>query len=137
MSDQVVFDGVVLWDLDENGISARLVPGIARSLGTGPIPGVVLPGFVVSKSRIGVGVWLKPGGVDEAQHRLELVYRTNDKPAIRGLIALAGGRVGSLAIPSEGTLANCALTGTSEIVPTRIDGGYALEVSLTFTQYPN
>lgn len=126
MAEQISFRGTVFWDDTAGGAGWKFTPGV-------PVAAAV-----EAKAPLGTGYWVKPAGVEAAQHTLEVAYRTTAKATlVANLRALATSAVGALVVPSWGTFNNCRLSAISPLDDFASDGAaYMVRATLTFTQYP-
>ena len=124
---KVTFCGTTLWDNDSGGAGYQFRPG------------ALVRRAVEAAAPLGVGYWVKPDNYDLASHTLECAWTAQDPETPRAaVLALADGRVGTLAVSGYGTYLSCRLSGVSdfEVFRTNTSAGHVVKATLTFTQYP-
>ena len=127
MADTITFRGTTLLDSGDNGVGWSFEPGS------------LVERAIENEAEVGVGTWIKPGGVPAATHTLDLAWVTATPGTIKAaVVALATVDLGELVLPIWGSFANCRLSNVGNWKATPSDGatGYTLEVQLTFTEYP-
>lgn len=127
----ITFAGSTVWQTND-----------AVDTGTGWYPswGSIPTEIVEATAELGTGTWLKPAGQRPTEHSIRVLWITDGVSALKSAVeALADGRVGTLATPTL-SVSNCRLLPVSgwEIAPTIRSNAraYAVQVTLTFRQYP-
>lgn len=127
----ITFDGVTIWSTTDATI---------RGVGWQVSPGVLKKTRIDSRAPLGVGYWVKPSGVDSADHALALTWMCTTAAAcdtLRALLyGLTGARLGALVLPDGRTIPNCALTVDGAGQFQRATAGFRVAFNLTFTEFP-
>lgn len=85
----------------------------------------------------GSGIWIKDAPDGVATHVLELSWLTSSPGSLRTYLeGLQSSSLSALTVPDWGTVTRCRLAGVSPSRPTKVAGGYLIDATLVFYEYP-